>query len=512
MKTVTLISGLTFGAVVAMAVPVRAACVPGQLGTPAPRDPVALVLAAQTSCPRTPLEFRRALTRAGARLEPTMVNFVGFHNPSAGGFFIFEIASGTLTAPATTIARGDLLFGHFTTATGDGRLVSQEDGSLIIELIAWDPDKGFYNFYELRSAGWVYRGDSGDVLDDIALLHRKRPAGAPAFGNRLRCSGCHVSGGLLQKELVAPHNDWFRTARPLPMGGLKPDPAIKEVLDAVVDADVLAPLVTASAQRLADSPGYRKRLAARSLQEQLRPLFCPVELNLESDPAPFDDRAPVLRIPSGFFVDARLATADVTITRQHYDAALKALSSKLPETPGRQDADHGWLTPVKATSDRIAVQSLIDRKVVDDEFVLDVLAVDATNPVFSATRCRLLQLVPEATGGSFVPGFIDALRGGSGPGTAELLSNLTDPAKTGAFHKRQAAAFVAACAKRAGEPAAASEWFSVLAQRRIEVSASEISTNARGHILEDPERVVFPGTRPPAQAGRLSLTTACAVR
>ena len=512
MKTASFITALALATLIGSAGPAGAACVPSQLGTPAPRDPVSLVLGAQASCPRTPLEFRRALTRAGAQLEPTMVNFVGFHNASAGGFFIFEIASGTLTAPATTIARGDLLFGHFTTATGDGRLVSQDDGSLIIELIAWDPDKQFYNFYELRSSGWIYRGDSGDILDDIALLHRKRPTGAPAFGNRLRCSGCHVSGGLLQKELAAPHNDWFRTARPLPMGGLKPDPALKEVLDAVVDADRLAPLVTASAQRLADSPGYRKRLAARSLQEQLRPLFCAVELNIESDAAPFDDRAATLRVPSGFFVDPRLATADVTVRRQHYDAALKGLSATLPDTPGRQDADHGWLTPVKAASDIIAVQSLIDRKVVDEEFVLDVLAIDATNPVFSATRCRLLQLVPEASGTSLVPRFIDALRGGSGPGTAELLSNLTDPAKTGAFHKRQAAAFATACAKRAGDPAAASEWLSLLAQRRVEVSASEISSNRQGHILEDPGRVVFPATRPAAQAGRLSLTAACAVQ
>ncbi|MEO7272821.1 MAG: hypothetical protein ABIX28_13785 [Vicinamibacterales bacterium] len=512
MKTASLIAGLTCAALAGAVGPARGACVPSQLGTPAPRDPVALVLAAQPSCPRTPLEFRRTLTRAGARLEPTMVNFVGFHNPGAGAFFIFEIASGTLTAPATTIARGDLLFGHFTTATGDGRLVSQDDGSLIIELIAWDPGKQFYNFYELRSTGWVYRGDSGDVLEDIALLHRKRPAGAPAFGTRLRCSGCHVSGGLLQKELVAPHNDWFRAARPLPMGGLKPDPAIKEILDAVVDAEILAPLVTAGAQRLADSPGYRTRLAARTLQEQLRPLFCAVELNIESDAAPFDDRAPTVRIPSGFFVDARLATAEVTVARQHYDAALTSLSSRLPDTPGRQDADHAWLTPVKATSDIIAVQALIDRKIVDEEFVLDVLSVDATNPVFSAARCRLLQLVPEASGASWVPRFIDALRGGSGPGTAELLSNLTDPAKTAAFHRGQAAAFTAACATRAGDPAATAGWFALLAQRRVEVGASEISSNSRGHILEDPGRVVFPATRPAAQAGRLSLTTACEVR
>ena len=67
-----------------------------------------------------------------------------------------------------------------------------------------------------------------DILDDIRLLHRQRTASEPPFGRRLRCSGCHVNGGLLQKELAAPHNDWHLEARHLPLGSLKPDPAVKE--------------------------------------------------------------------------------------------------------------------------------------------------------------------------------------------------------------------------------------------------------------------------------------------
>jgi hypothetical protein len=78
-----------------------------------------------------------------------------------------------------------------------------------------DPEKQFYNFYELASGTWFYRGDSKDILDDIQGLHRQRNRVAP-FGGRLRCSGCHVNGGLLQKELAAPHNDWFLTSRNLP--------------------------------------------------------------------------------------------------------------------------------------------------------------------------------------------------------------------------------------------------------------------------------------------------------
>src|SRR5262249_10081125 len=205
-------------------------------------------------------------------LEPTMVNFTGFHNP--GAFFIFEIASreGGLFA----IQRGDLVFGHFTEVTDDNRLVSvKDDRGLVIELIAWDPDKQFYNFYELNQGEWVYRGDSKKILDDIRGLHRQRAASAKPFGPQLRCSGCHVNGGLVQKELAPPHNDWFVRERPLPLGNLKPDAFVQGRLDDLIDADELRALVAASPRRLADSPGYRKVLAepGRSMQERLRPLF-----------------------------------------------------------------------------------------------------------------------------------------------------------------------------------------------------------------------------------------------
>ena len=235
----------------------HAACVPQNLATPAPRDPVAQVLAAQSACPKDAVEFVAALKRLGVRMEPTMVNFVGFHNPDAGAFFIFEIASSEGATPAAlTIERGDLLFGHFTTTDGD-KLVSNKE-SLTIELIAWDPDKQFYNFYELVDGSWFYRGDSKDILDDVQFLHRQRSASARPFGSRLRCSGCHINGGLLQKELTPPHNDWFVQSRRLPLGSLKPDSFVQGKLADLADAGELSKVVAASMRRLADSPGYRK--------------------------------------------------------------------------------------------------------------------------------------------------------------------------------------------------------------------------------------------------------------
>jgi hypothetical protein len=346
----------------------------------------------------------------------------------------------------------------------------------------------------------------------VTLLHRRHD-GQAAFGPRLRCSGCHVNGGLIQKELAPPHNDWFVQNRQLQPGTLKPEPFVQGRLKAVLDADELSKQVKASAQRLADSANYQKVLAARTMQEQLRPLFCPMELNIESDSQPVDDNKPALRVPAAFFVDPRLATADISIDREHYDAAVRKLNSSLPQTPGRADADHGWLTPVKANSDSVAAETLIARGIVSREFAIAVLAVDFTNPVFSKVRCDLLKLVPDQPGPDFVTRFQGALRGSGGTAPIELLNNLSDPSRNAAFHQKQATEFMQACQKRAADPEVVLGWYRLLAQRRAEVSESEISKNRKGHILEDRAdgrgRVVFPSTDPrPMPGGWRSRSTA----
>ena len=296
MNRLTEVARLTIGLLLAARV-CPAACLPEGSPQPPNRDPLARLLAAQERCPGTALEFRDLVGRAGARLETTMVNFLGFHDPNPGAFFLFEIATGNMEG--ATADRGDLLFGHFLTASGS-RLVLNRSG-LLVEVIAWDPAKELYNFYELlEGAGrpsWFYRGDSKLILEDVELLHRQQGPGQRPFREQLRCSGCHVNGGLVQKELAAPHNDWWTTARPLPLGGLTPDPTVTKIFEGLRDADSLTEVVRATSRRLSASPAYRKALQSRSMQEQLRPLFCPMELNIESDANPFDDKEPTCRFP-----------------------------------------------------------------------------------------------------------------------------------------------------------------------------------------------------------------------
>jgi hypothetical protein len=505
MSKISSLLGLCATSVISASV-CQADCIPVNSPAAPNQDAVARLLKAQDRCPATALDFRNLVESSGARLETTMVNFLGFHNPDPGAFFLFEIASGT------SIQRGDLLFGHFLTSSGSRLVLSS--GGLLVEAIAWDPAKQLFNFYELLEgaprASWFYRGDSKLVLEDIELLYRSRAAGRHPFKEKLRCSGCHVNGGLVQKEFASPHNDWWLSSRKLPVGHLTPDPTVTKIFTGLVDAGELTKLVDTTSRRLFASPAYRKALQSATMQEQLRPLFCPVELNIESDIDPFDDRKPAVKIPAGFFADPRLGTSTISISRANYESALKKFRSRMGEPSDRSDADHAWLTPVKANSDIRIAEALVEMGVVDNEFVADVLAVDFTTPVFSSARCGLLKQVPAQGGPDFLARFQAALKASPDPAAKALLANLTDPKRNAAFHRQQVSQYLGSCQTRAATPQAALDWFSVLAQRRAEVDRLEISQHSRGHILESPDRLVFPSAAPPKP--RVNLTPACEVR
>ncbi|HSX78096.1 MAG TPA: hypothetical protein VLQ80_05940, partial [Candidatus Saccharimonadia bacterium] len=350
------------------------------------------------------------------------------------------------------------------------------------------------------------RGDSLDIQDDVRFLHRQPHANAPQFGEKLRCSGCHIAGGPIMKELLSPHNDWSTTKRPLlPVGELKPDALLSPILQNVVDADELAKSVKAGLLELQGSEKFQQAKRARSLQEQLRPLFCPVEINLESDPTPLEQKGPKIEIPSAFLVTPILAQGSIAVDRDHYDAALAALKASFPET-SLADADHGWLTPVKAFSDTLFIESLVKQGIINQEFVIDVLAVDLTNPVTSTARCGLLRLLPATADGDWQATFKASLRASTDPAAQELLKNLTDARRNIQFHQERATRFLQAAQKRLQTKDAVIEMYTLLAQRRAEVFASEISKNRKGQIFEPGFRVIFPQVTPAAKPGSLRLT------
>jgi hypothetical protein len=214
-------------------------------------------------------------------------------------------------------------------------------------------------------------------------------------------------------------------------------------------------------------------------------------VNLESDAVAFDANSKAILMPSAFLIDPRLAQARIPIARSHYEAALDKMKTRFPGT-NRPDADHPWLAPVKAASDILAAETLVSTKLIDEEFVFDVLSLDFTNPLLSRSRCDLVRLLPASPQGDWKSAFISTLKTSTKPAARALLTNLTDPSRTAQFHQTQAARFLESCQGRLKEAAGVADLFRVLAERRAQVFESEISMNPRGQILEPGFKNVFP--------------------
>lgn len=485
-------------------------------GQPAARtaDALGVLLSSSPACPQEVFAFRQLLKKSGLKLETTLVANRGFHNPAQGSFSMFEIVSGP------GVNKGDFFFGHFTALSDDGLLIADqnpEKNSLMIEAFAWDPEKQIFNFYELRGDGsrgqWFYRGDSIDIVDDNKLLHRQPDPEHPQFGNRLRCSACHDAGGPIMKELYQPHNDWWEPKRKLDFGGRQADAALREILETLVPADQLAKSVVIGLKKLNTSEKFNREKSGHSLQEQLRPLFCPMELNFKSDNVPNEESKASIAIPAEFFVDSRLLDSRekaLNVSRNMYEAALDAVGSHFPET-SLKDGDHAWLTPVKAESDKLAIADLIAHGVIDRKFMADVLAIDMTNPVISQTRCSLLGFLPQSISPDWRDIFIKNLSQSQNAAAKQLASNLADPSRTLAFYQQQSFKFLKQCKIKLGNSKNLENMYRLLSQRRAEVLASEISKNPRGQILEPGFRVIFPENKIAPVPGKLKLDEDCDV-
>ena len=490
MKTVLMVLLLSF----AWAGDLKAACViQNSKGKPSSRkgDLLFTILNRSAECPENVQSLKSALNLAGLAIQPYMVANRGIHNPTLGSFSFFEEVSGTDSVSNSSVRSGEFFFGHFTSVE-KGIVISDQEpskGKLLIELIAWDNLSGQFNFYELIGKGqtsqWFYRGDSEDILNDNALLYLS-PKG-PKFGSMLRCSGCHTSGGPIMKELALPHNDWWTEERPLKFKPNIVSPEISGWVAKLADASKFSQSVKSGITRLEGSPQYQKVNAKLSLQTALRPLFCEVEINLESDIGPLDEASSSLLIPSPSIVNPLLAKGAVDISSSAYKRLLISARMSFPETD-RRDADHGWLVPVKGYSDFIAIQRLIDSGTITEEFVADVLAIDYENPLFSSKRCGLLQLIPLEG----LENFPDRLKSSSIAGARELYANLTDPSLTESFHRARAQRFIEQTQLQLKSVKGQTDTFKRIMDARRATFDSEISKNPLGQILEPGFRVIFP--------------------
>lgn len=176
------------------------------------------------------------------------------------------------------------------------------------------------------------------------------------------------------------------------------------------------------------------------------------------------------------------------ISRARYNELLRERNSRFPETNAR-DAMHAWLVPVKAESDKLAVESLLKRGILDEHFELAVLSIDKGDPVTSPARCGLLQLIPEASSG-WRTRFEKNLTASSLAGAKELLENLKE--KSVRDLKNEAQQWLYVWRDKTQTKEGLNEAFTNMIARRQRVFENEISKNPLGQILEPGFRVIFP--------------------
>ena len=267
-----------------------------------------------------------------------------------------------------------------------------------IQVMAFDRLRGVYDFYALEGEGevaqWVFHGDSFDQID-------------PATRETSACASCHTDGGLVMRELDAPWVHWESASVRTVGAGVVSD-RFSELGSRSTGAELAGVVRAGNAHwnrtridALADPA--RTDLHGGSTRMLLEPLFCGTSLNLQSGGLPNEtgQPTPVDRVPASFFVDPFFgsfgsfgAEPSVEFEAALYVAALGEIGSRVEGLIGPRDTFFGFTFVERAAADVAYVQTLIDLAIVDEEFVLDVLSIDLTTPVYSVSRCALLDHAP----------------------------------------------------------------------------------------------------------------------
>lgn len=456
------------------------------------QDAVSILLSVANTCPQSIQDFMVLMKNQSLTLHTAMVANRGRHNPRKGSFSFFSAISGQM-ANGFQVHKGEFYLGFFTDRI-EGQLKldqAPEEKKLLIELIAWDKAASQFNFYELRgldqhSVRWYYRGNSQDAYLDNHYLYRRVPRDQAKFGNRMRCSACHNSGGPIMKELSPPHNDWWASSNPLPLGPNRPDAEVQDLIQNLIEADEFADLVRKGMNYLDNSEAMSEFKGRLSLQEQLRPLFCTNEINLESDQA--SPLAAEVNIPSAFWLNPLLGQVETSLNQQAYRSLLTRYKMQFPETQ-LADADHAWLTPVKGYQDLQAIRQLIEQGVVSPHFAKAVLMIDLNHPLFSRARCDLLNMLPEANKKDWEKAFTVKLWLSKDINAARLAGYLeADEAELAGLIQ----AYLEQIKQQMQSTQGQQQAFKQLLASRQSVYQEELSQNPRGQILEPVFRVIFP--------------------
>ncbi len=317
-----------------------------------------------------------------------------------------------------------------------------------MHIISWDTNSKSFNFYS---------ADHPSATSQI-FYHGNSHVQATSISNTFRhpCTNCHVGGGLLMKELHFPWTFWHSDAHQLPgvasrawirgSSSVQPPIAAERFERSTVSSLTMAnqSYVSGLAQGKAfGSPLPQNVRASIKYKDLLYPLFCEKGIELASADL---DAQKMVSVPWALMLNRLLVPKNGKISLiSGIDSQAKGRSSRLDMTGDLDDTDYAGLPvirqsfasaakffepmstanqvpgripllfPTRSFADDDLISRLVLSGIISEEFAVNILLVDLQNPVFSDTRCKLLEKIPEAatlpkSGEEFSAKFSEVLR------------------------------------------------------------------------------------------------------
>ncbi len=306
-----------------------------------------------------------------------------------------------------------------------------------IETMAWDKQSGAYNYYKIEGGTWRFRNSSNDL--------------STATPDTVSdgCLACHVNGGPVMKEFTFPWNHWHGLSNTFIAGYLNQTNPTWPISNSNVlgvrlkGAQKLEEIVHSALQRFIDGLIDRQieiqtdnSVAVSGLPNLLDSLFQPTELNLGSsnsksglDKGGLTERATNrMNIPDSFFVNimqmrdiglpafegvslisSEFTPGELGLSVDEYETLITDANQSTECMPG-QDTLFSWFGPEPSEFDRRMIARLMNKGVIDANFIAAALAIDVGNPLFSMQRASLLKHVPETVSASSIDQLPDKVR------------------------------------------------------------------------------------------------------
>lgn len=312
-----------------------------------------------------------------------------------------------------------LLVARFDSGTGAAELMmsvllppgtSPRRDDILIEVLAWDPQNRTFHFYQRQQGAWFWCGQS-----DMALEEPTRGHGP--FDS-------HVNGYPLMKELKTPWVHWHGPGRGIAETAFAPDdPLVSDPLFTTKDHalnfenQVMRPMC----ERW-NTARFDKLLATSppNLTSVLRQVVDTTTANLVSthkewtrigEDGDLDDVPPTLFFDQDCFAELGIAAnvPALQLSRERY-AALVATHDLRVRGQGVDvagDVPFCFTVPERSFEDVLVVRELVGRQLMSERFAGCLLMVDFPNPLFSARRASLLELLPTTVDLAAGPSAID---------------------------------------------------------------------------------------------------------